>query len=101
MCNYYTSIYSPAVFSIDDDTGILTLESSLNYEETSYFEFTVIIKDGGSPTLNDSAQVNITVTDVNDNSPQFIDPPAPYDFDISLYEDNYTTPWNMLLYTVS
>ena len=81
-------------------TGVLTLESNLNYEILTTFEFEVTVTDGGNPSLSDTSIVNVTVVDVNDNNPVFQRPPSPYTVNINLNESNYTYPLNMLLYTV-
>ncbi len=88
------------VFSIDASTGILTLESSLNYETMSYFEFEVTVTNTGSSSMKDTSTVNVTVVDTNDNSPIFQTPPFPYSVGINLSERNYTTPFSKMLYTV-
>ncbi len=79
---------------------MLTLVSSLNYEIENYFEFEVTITDGGNPIRTDTAIVNVTIIDVNDNSPIFQAPSSPYIVTINLNESNYTSPSNMTLYTV-
>lgn len=57
-------------FTIDSSGFILTA-TPLDYEITSHYIFSVTATDGGSPPLNATAQVNITVDNVNDNVPVF------------------------------
>ncbi|KAG8453727.1 hypothetical protein GDO86_000378 [Hymenochirus boettgeri] len=58
-------------FSINPATGMIFIISSLDYETSSEYYLTVEAMDGGTPPLSDVANVNINVTDVNDNSPVF------------------------------
>ena len=57
-------------FTIDSD-GFIKTATPLDYELTSHYILNVTAKDGGSPVLTASAQVNITVVNVNDNAPVF------------------------------
>jgi hypothetical protein len=63
-------------FAIDSITGEITILRVLDREEQSEYEFFVGVQDnptfGGS--LVDTALVSVTVTDVNEHSPQ-VDPP--------------------------
>ena len=88
------------VFSIDASTGILTLESSLNYETMDYFEFEVTVTNTGSSSMKDTSTVNVTVVDANDNSPIFQTPSLAEPADITIREMNYTAPFSELIYTV-
>ena len=59
-------------FSILPFSGVITISQALNYEETEFYNFTVIASD---PSGNrGSATVEITILDVNDNAPQFSEP---------------------------
>lgn len=62
-------------FFIDPDTGNVILVSPIDYETTVNYTITVRVVDGGSHdgsnVLMDTAQVTITVINVNDNSPLF------------------------------
>ena len=59
------------VFSVDGDTGLLSLTSPLDRETKDTYSFTVIVADGGTPSLNSSAIIMIFITDNNDNFPLF------------------------------
>ncbi|XP_068148588.1 LOW QUALITY PROTEIN: fat-like cadherin-related tumor suppressor homolog [Drosophila tropicalis] len=59
-------------FSIDSKTGALTLNESLDYEMSKYYYLTIQAIDRGTPPLSNIAHVNISVLDVNDNSPKFV-----------------------------
>ena len=54
-----------------DSRGFIHTATPLDFETTGSYILTVNAKDGGSPSANASAQVNITVINVNDNVPVF------------------------------
>ena len=58
------------IFDINPTTGIVTLISTLDFETTPFYSYTVTVSDGmftSSPST-----LNITILDENDNAPQFI-----------------------------
>uniref|UniRef100_A0A8C3NSX6 Cadherin domain-containing protein n=1 Tax=Cyanoderma ruficeps TaxID=181631 RepID=A0A8C3NSX6_9PASS len=57
-----------ALFYLDTESGAITLLRNLDFEEGDFYELEVQAKDGGA--LFDTAKVEITVTDINDNAPQ-------------------------------
>ncbi|NXK46883.1 PCD23 protein, partial [Chauna torquata] len=70
-----------AAFLIDSARGILATNTILNHENTSSYRFTaashrlvLLASDRGTPSLNSTATVLITVLDVNDNPPVFSSP---------------------------
>ncbi|NXW71647.1 PCD23 protein, partial [Hirundo rustica] len=64
-----------ATFLIDSVRGILATNTGLDYENTSSYRFLVLLaSDRGTPSLNSTATVLITVLDVNDNPPLFSSP---------------------------
>ncbi|KAF7994935.1 hypothetical protein HCN44_004407 [Aphidius gifuensis] len=58
-------------FTINPQTGAITTTKNLDREKSSGYLLTVTAKDGGIPALSDTTDVEISVTDVNDNSPVF------------------------------
>ncbi|CAH1394992.1 unnamed protein product [Nezara viridula] len=58
-------------FTINPDTGAIITTAVLDREITSGYLLSVTAKDNGTPQLSDSTDVEITVTDVNDNPPRF------------------------------
>ncbi|XP_015341080.1 protocadherin-12 isoform X1 [Marmota marmota marmota] len=60
--------------AIDSDTGEVTAQRSLDYEEMSGFEFQVIAEDRGQPKLASSISVWVSLLDANDNAPEVIQP---------------------------
>ncbi|XP_053548000.1 cadherin-23 [Bombina bombina] len=59
----------PDRFSLDKDTGVITLISRLDFETTQRYTLTVIARDGGGEET--TGRVRINVLDVNDNAPIF------------------------------
>ncbi|XP_043283002.1 protocadherin-like wing polarity protein stan isoform X2 [Venturia canescens] len=60
-----------AEFTINSQTGAITTTKSLDREKISGYVLTVTARDGGVPPLSDTTEVEISVTDVNDNAPIF------------------------------
>ncbi|XP_023650661.1 protocadherin-19 isoform X2 [Paramormyrops kingsleyae] len=61
--------------SINPNSGDIYALRSFNHEHTRTFEFKVLAKDGGNPSLSSNATVRIVVLDVNDNTPVMTTPP--------------------------
>lgn len=61
-------------FSIDSTTGAIITSQKLDRELTAGFVLVVTAEDHGSPSLSDTINVEIEVTDVNDNHPNFVLP---------------------------
>ncbi|NWT11190.1 PCDGA protein, partial [Vireo altiloquus] len=59
---------SSQIFSLDSETGEITLLRSLDFEEGDSYELEVQAHDGGA--LFDTTKVTIVLTDVNDNVPE-------------------------------
>ncbi len=77
-------------FSIDTNTGAITVAGALDYESVTSYTLTVEASNegGGSAT----ATVEISVTDV---SPEKL-PPAPEDLAVSLADGTFTITWSPL-----
>lgn len=58
-------------FAVNPQTGAITTTKPLDREMVSGYLLTVTAKDGGLPSLSDTTDVEISVTDVNDNVPVF------------------------------
>ncbi|XP_044007072.1 fat-like cadherin-related tumor suppressor homolog isoform X2 [Aphidius gifuensis] len=58
-------------FAINNNTGIITIAEQLDYERAREYFLTIQAIDGGIPPLRNYATANITVTDCNDNPPNF------------------------------
>ncbi|XP_040031249.2 protocadherin Fat 2 isoform X1 [Gasterosteus aculeatus] len=60
------------VFSIDGDSGWITAVRPTDCEAARFYRFNVVATDhGGDVALSSSVQVEVTVTDENDNPPEF------------------------------
>ncbi|XP_067117396.1 protocadherin-17-like [Osmerus mordax] len=55
--------------SVNPTNGAIYASRSFNYEQTKFFEFKVQAKDAGSPHMESTATVRVSVLDVNDNLP--------------------------------
>uniref|UniRef100_A0A8C5H7Z0 Cadherin domain-containing protein n=1 Tax=Gouania willdenowi TaxID=441366 RepID=A0A8C5H7Z0_GOUWI len=55
------------VFTINEETGIISIKGSIDYEKDKKYELRIEAKDQGG--LTDLSKVIIEVTDVNDNAP--------------------------------
>ena len=79
----------PLPFRIDTISGAILLDGSLDFESTTEYNFRVLARDSGSPSLTGMAEVTVTVDDVNDNEPRFIGAP----FFVNVSENtNISTP---------
>ncbi|XP_062870185.1 protocadherin-16-like [Trichomycterus rosablanca] len=58
-------------FLLDSTSGALSTSHPLDREKKDRYTLRVTAQDGGSPSLTSTATVEITVLDVNDNSPKF------------------------------
>jgi len=63
---------APGIFTVDRDTGVLTVAASLDREEKETYRFMVRAVDQGMPRKEAMATVLIRVEDRNDNTPHFI-----------------------------
>ncbi|CAD5228721.1 unnamed protein product [Bursaphelenchus xylophilus] len=84
-----------AVFEIDSDepslpfyvrneTGDLIAFANIDREQKSLYKFNVLVKSLSSPEVKDTAEVTITILDVNDNYPVFEN--APYVIGVNINE---------------
>ncbi|XP_066507713.1 protocadherin-16-like [Hoplias malabaricus] len=58
-------------FQLDSSSGALSTSRPLDRERKNSYSLEVVAQDQGSPSLSSTATVEITVLDVNDNSPKF------------------------------
>ncbi|XP_068181893.1 protocadherin alpha-3-like isoform X6 [Antennarius striatus] len=63
----------------------IVTKSQLDREEQSLYELTIVAKDNGDPSLSTEKIINVVVSDVNDNRPQFS--LSPYSFYITENND--------------
>ncbi|XP_061592705.1 cadherin EGF LAG seven-pass G-type receptor 3 isoform X2 [Cololabis saira] len=67
-----TGTGSDTPFVINSATGWVTVSSILDRESVEHYFFGVEARDYGRPPLSATASVTITVMDVNDNRPEFL-----------------------------
>uniref|UniRef100_H3D3A2 Cadherin EGF LAG seven-pass G-type receptor 3 n=1 Tax=Tetraodon nigroviridis TaxID=99883 RepID=H3D3A2_TETNG len=67
-----TGTSSDTPFIINSATGWVTVRSTLDRESVEHYFFGVEARDYGTPPLSATASVTITVMDVNDNHPEFL-----------------------------
>ncbi|XP_061684884.1 protocadherin Fat 1a isoform X3 [Syngnathoides biaculeatus] len=61
-------------FTIDRNTGLISMARVLDHEETPQHRLRVRAVDGGVPALSTDVVVTVDVTDLNDNAPTFAEP---------------------------
>ena len=59
------------VFAINDVNGDVTIDQQLNFENVSIYDLTITASDLGSPSLNSSITLTITIRDSDDHNPLF------------------------------
>ena len=73
-------------FKIKDD-GMISAIMSLDHEFQNIYKFQVFVKDNGIPSLNNTVNVIVEVTDKNDNAPYFTFPSVnPFNMDVVYYQ---------------
>uniref|UniRef100_A0A8C5PI95 Cadherin domain-containing protein n=1 Tax=Leptobrachium leishanense TaxID=445787 RepID=A0A8C5PI95_9ANUR len=72
----YDNIPIASYISINSATGALYAQRSFDYEQMQDFQFQVMAKDGGSPSLSSNLTVRVCVIDTNDNAPKILYPPS-------------------------
>ncbi|XP_062834481.1 cadherin EGF LAG seven-pass G-type receptor 2 isoform X1 [Anolis carolinensis] len=70
-------------FKIDMDTGAVTTQMDLDYEDQVSYTLAITARDNGIPQKSDTTYLEILVNDVNDNAPQFLRD----NYQGSVYED--------------
>ncbi|XP_058860276.1 cadherin EGF LAG seven-pass G-type receptor 2-like isoform X2 [Acipenser ruthenus] len=59
-------------FKIDSDSGAVTTQMELDYEDQVSYTLAITAKDNGIPQKSDTTYLEILVNDVNDNPPLFL-----------------------------
>ncbi|NXG99264.1 CELR2 protein, partial [Loxia leucoptera] len=70
-------------FIIAADTGAVTTQMELDYEDQVSYTLAITARDNGIPQKSDTTYLEILVSDVNDNAPQFLR----HSYQGSIYED--------------
>lgn len=98
-------------FSLDQSSGVLRVQKSLNYERVTKYNLVIQAEDSGDNMRYSTATVSITVLDVNDNVPMFLDSPyigfvrenmdtLPVHVINVLAHDEDSPPFNQLSYAI-
>uniref|UniRef100_A0A671QD99 Cadherin domain-containing protein n=1 Tax=Sinocyclocheilus anshuiensis TaxID=1608454 RepID=A0A671QD99_9TELE len=74
---------TPYVFTIDEESGSISLAGKLDYGKAKRYTLEVEGRDGGNPVLNGSTSVTVSIEDVNDKAPVF----SKDQYDVSVYEN--------------
>ncbi|XP_027133904.1 protocadherin alpha-3 isoform X15 [Larimichthys crocea] len=59
-------------FSLNDNTGEITVKGNIDYEENQAYEIRVQARDKGNPPRSALSKVLVEVIDVNDNAPEIL-----------------------------
>uniref|UniRef100_A0A3Q1F1Z1 Cadherin EGF LAG seven-pass G-type receptor 1 n=1 Tax=Acanthochromis polyacanthus TaxID=80966 RepID=A0A3Q1F1Z1_9TELE len=59
-------------FKIDPDSGAITTQIEIDYEDQASYTLAIIARDNGIPQKSDTTYVEIIILDANDNAPQFL-----------------------------
>uniref|UniRef100_A0A8C5T0W3 Cadherin EGF LAG seven-pass G-type receptor 2 n=1 Tax=Malurus cyaneus samueli TaxID=2593467 RepID=A0A8C5T0W3_9PASS len=70
-------------FCIAAETGAVTTQMELDYEDQVSYTLAITARDNGIPQKSDTTYLEILVSDVNDNAPQFLR----HSYQGSIYED--------------
>ncbi|GAB1604149.1 protocadherin beta-15-like [Argonauta hians] len=75
-------------FELSKD-GFISTSQSIDREMKDMYKFEVLVKDNGTPSLNDTANIIIEILDKNDNAPYFTFPMNdPYNLDIHYHPNS-------------
>ncbi|XP_068133862.1 protocadherin gamma-B1-like isoform X44 [Hyperolius riggenbachi] len=74
LSNNIDGIPVSSYVSINSITGIIYAQRSFDYEQLREFQFQVMARDSGSPSLSCNVTVKICIIDKNDNAPKILYP---------------------------
>ncbi|KAG1956024.1 protocadherin Fat [Pimephales promelas] len=67
----YTLLGGAGRFNIDQETGVITLTEPLDRETQDTYHLVITAQDQGRPSSSATANLDVSVTDINDNAPIF------------------------------
>ncbi|KAL4715527.1 hypothetical protein ACJJTC_009153 [Scirpophaga incertulas] len=83
-------------FSISEDTGVVRVAKNLNFERKSRYVLIIRAEDCGKDEVRyDTAEISISIQDINDNPPTFLD--SPY---LAYVMENIIPPNNGYIITI-
>lgn len=59
-----------------DGSGVITVNADFDYETTSFYSLVITVSDGGATVLSSTANVYVSITDVNEADPVFTSQPT-------------------------
>ncbi|XP_053574587.1 LOW QUALITY PROTEIN: protocadherin gamma-C5-like [Bombina bombina] len=68
--DYHTLDSIKQLFSINQQTGEISVKGIIDYEETQFYETSIIAKDKGAPEMQSRCILLIDIEDINDNAPE-------------------------------
>ena len=68
---YSLSDQAKTMFSIDGNSGIITANSPLDYEQIKSLDLIAFAVDNGEPSLTSSVLLTVNIFDINDEAPVF------------------------------
>ena len=71
ICYSFVDSKTVEVFEIHEKSGLISVANELDFENVRFYLFQVVVSNIGEPHRNDTAWVEITVKDSNDNQPFF------------------------------
>lgn len=81
------SLEENSLFSVNPTSGVIQTKAKLDREEISFLRIKAIATDKGDPPMKSEANLEIIITDINDNSPVF----SQDSYNVTINE-NVTTP---------
>ncbi len=80
------------IVRLTSTSALVTVSNpDINREEIQSYDLIVAVSDQGTPQLTDTAQLSVSITDINDNPPTFL--PDVYNIDV---REDVTTPYDVV-----
>lgn len=70
-------------FRIDEETGVITVAAPLDREDQDEYKLEITARDQGHPSRSTTTTLDVSVTDINDNSPIF----SKQQYEVTVSED--------------
>ncbi|XP_069388112.1 protocadherin alpha-5-like isoform X17 [Paralichthys olivaceus] len=78
ICSFVEDVPFKLSPSTQDNMYSIVTKSRLDREKQSVYDVTVVAKDAGEPSLSSEKSITVVISDVNDNSPEFLESPYAY-----------------------
>ncbi|XDV15742.1 hypothetical protein PO909_015754 [Leuciscus waleckii] len=90
----YTLLGGAGRFNVDQETGVITLAAPLDRETQDTYHLVITAQDQGRPSHSTTTNLDISVTDINDNAPIFSK--QPYETTVSEHAEVGATVVNVM-----